>query len=523
MKQIIQCVMIALLLMTQGAWAQKAESSSSLTEITKMGNCTVYSFNYPSVSATGELTVLSSALFAWTPTDRQETDSIESLHIFCHITIASDNERPSSTAKGVSQEQGLLQFLPGRTYTNYMPDGQADYLARCIVIAPDYEGYGATKDVPHPYLSQRLTAQQVLDGVRYGLELYQKEVTGSTTLLPMKSDWRSFCMGYSQGGAVSLATHREIEEQGLSDELHFQGSLCGDGPYDLVATMRYYIEDDGTSNGVETAHRKGKVTLPVVVPLILKGMFETHPDMAAYKIEDFLSQQLIDTGVLGWIDSKEFSTHEIGEKWYNQLQIGIDTLGRHYTSEQMDELFESPKTGEVWGIVEKMFTPAIYEYLSDAANFNVVPEVSASVPQALHRALAENSLITGWEPKHRIQFFHSKADVIVPYSNYLAFRDAHPQGEDSMYRIDDTFSKADHLDAGASFLMTLLAAKGYGAYFNWICEGSMPTGITTTSFTNSADVWHTLDGRKLSEGCLQGKMPTKKGVYIHNGIKVVIK
>lgn len=114
-------------------------------------------------------------------------------------------------------------------------------------------------------------------------------------------------------------------------------------------------------------------------------------------------------------------------------------------------------------------------------------------------------------------------DVVVPYGNYLAFRDAHPQGEDSMYRIDDTFSKADHLDAGASFLMTLLAAKGYGAYFNWICEGNMPTGITTTSFTNSADVWHTLDGRKLSEGCLQGKMPTKKGVYIHNGIKVVIK
>ena len=68
--------MIALLLMTQGAWAQTAEPSSSLTEITKMGNCTVYSFNYPSVSATGELTVLSSALFAWTPTDRQETDSI---------------------------------------------------------------------------------------------------------------------------------------------------------------------------------------------------------------------------------------------------------------------------------------------------------------------------------------------------------------------------------------------------------------------------------------------------------------
>ena len=48
------------------------------------------------------------------------------------------------------------------------------------------------------------------DGAR-GLELYQKMAKESETLLPMKSDWRSFCMGFSQGGAVSLATHREIE------------------------------------------------------------------------------------------------------------------------------------------------------------------------------------------------------------------------------------------------------------------------------------------------------------------------
>ena len=161
-------------------------------------------------------------------------------------------------------------------------------MGRCIVIAPDYEGYGGTKDVPHPYLSQRVTAQQMIDGVKYGLALYQKVAKESQTLLPMKSDWRSFCMGYSQGGAVSLATHREIEEQGLADELHFQGSICGDGPYDLVSTMRYYLEDDGTSYGVETSHRKGLATIPAVVPLILKGMVETHPDLAAYKTVPFV-------------------------------------------------------------------------------------------------------------------------------------------------------------------------------------------------------------------------------------------
>ncbi|MBQ4391738.1 MAG: hypothetical protein II826_01350 [Prevotella sp.] len=56
------------------------------------------------------------------------------------------------------------------------------------------------------------------------------------------------------------------------------------------------------------------------------------------------------------------------------------------------------------------------------------------------------------------------------------------------------------------------------------------TGILTTNFTNptnSDNAWYTLDGRKLNgrsaEGRLQGKKPTRAGVYINNGKKVVIK
>lgn len=197
MKKIMMLAVMAIVCLT--ASAQNAEGditlqpSETLTEIKKMGECTVYAFNYPSVSATGEPTVLSSALFAWTPTERQEIDCIESLHIYCHITITADYECLTSTStEGMSKEQALLQFLPGRQYTNLIPDDEADYVGRCIVIAPDYEGYGVTKDVPHPYLSQRVTAQQVVDAVQYGLELYQREAAASETLLPMKSDWRSF-------------------------------------------------------------------------------------------------------------------------------------------------------------------------------------------------------------------------------------------------------------------------------------------------------------------------------------------
>lgn len=114
------------------------------------------------------------------------------------------------------------------------------------------------------------------DAVTYGLELYRKEAaeTGSK-VLPLSDDWKTFAFGYSQGGSTTLAVHRYIEQQGQDKDLHFTGSICGDGPYDLVATLRYYFDDNGNSYDVETPHTKGFATMPVVLPLIIKGMPRT--------------------------------------------------------------------------------------------------------------------------------------------------------------------------------------------------------------------------------------------------------
>ena len=91
---------------------------------------------------------------------RVKTDSIETLHIWCHIIITSDDERPTSQV--FAEEPGLMVLLPGRQYGTSATGGVADYAGRCIIIAPDYEGYGITKDRPHPYLCERIAAQQVV-------------------------------------------------------------------------------------------------------------------------------------------------------------------------------------------------------------------------------------------------------------------------------------------------------------------------------------------------------------------------
>lgn len=521
MKNLTHRIMVAALIcggtyLNVYADAPSAQPSDTLTFISSESKSKIYSFNYPSVNADGNPIVLSSALIAWTPNDRDVTDSIESVHIFNHITIGADKQRPSTTSPSGSIEQQMLKNMPARQYITPGAEKDANYVARCIIIAPDYEGYGASKDVPHPYLSQELTARQVADAATYGLELYRKVQPGDADLLPIKSDWRSFCMGFSQGGAVALATQRYLEESGLDKTLNFKGSICGDGPYDLIATIRYYYEDDGTSFGVQTAHTKGKATLPVVMPLIIKGMHENHPAMQSYEFADFMSQQLIDTGVLQWIDSKEYTNDDMVDMWEDQLKNGIDSAGVKYTPEQMADLF-TKENGPLWGKLDKMISPQVHTYLSNPDNYNKVPTTPTNAPEALHRALADNSVSTGWEPKHRIIFYHSKNDMVVPYSNYLAFHDAHPEGENTLYKIDDTFSQGDHTIAGTQFFIRLVF-KYMADDFNWLSEEYQSTEVLTIMPENNPaqGKWYDLLGNPLNG------MPTNKGIYFYNNIKVII-
>lgn len=508
--------MLAAILLCGTTKAQVAKVSDSLSVAYKSSDLVFYTFNYPSVNVAGEEVVLSSSLVAWMPEEPNEADSIESLHIYSHFTITADNECPTSDLN--LKERVIFSLLAKGTYGLGLDD-DLNYISRCVIIAPDYEGYGVTKDVAHPYLAQELTARQVIDAVDYGLKLYQKHVSDKRAL-DFKSNWRSFGFGFSQGGAVSLAVQRYMEQHGLDEKWRYRGTIAGDGPYDLIATMRYYMEDDGNSYGQETDHRKGWNTMPMVVPMIIKGMLDTHPDMKGHKLEDYLSQQFLDTGIMEWLEEKELVINGIHEMWYDQLQNGLEANGRSYTKEQMAELFQSPKENRVWARLDKLFTKGFYDYLADVSNFNTVPTEKGDAFKDFHRALADNSVATGWEPKHRIQFVHSKGDMVVPYGNYLSFRDAHPGGEDDWYKIDDSVTPSDHIAVGTQFFLYLSTTGSYGEVFQWLDEGGSSTDIAevkseSSQRWNNATVMYDLSGRRV--------LSPKKGVYILNGKKVIIK
>lgn len=362
-----------------GAVVKLSENTFIWIDSTSISNgkqTQAFTYSYRSLDAFGD-TIRLTALIGWPKADVRPTN----LLIGCHITITADSQAPTNfTIDDAASDVGMLLM--------HAVDGNAPS-SNSLVIMPDYEGYGGTAQRTHPYLCQDVTARQVVDAVRAGMKLF-KEKNGK-----MADNWQSVAVGYSQGGAVAMATHRMIEQDNLSDELHFCGSVCGAGPYDLVATFRQYINDD-------------KIYNPVVLPLILKAFCEYNDALKAYEPSDFLTAGFISTGVLDMISQKILSTSDINdriiayaEQHPEVLKFGYDDNGDYLRPEMI-------------------LRPECIAYLKGEN----VSETDKPKVEALMQALEANAVwgqwpgYGNWQPQHPIEAFHSTNDEVVPFINY---------------------------------------------------------------------------------------------------------
>lgn len=466
----------------------------------------LFSYTYPSVDADGNRIRLSSLMAVPTRMMIDYPAMPNNLIIGCHVTITSNFECPTeyNNSGGIfswMSDVGMQIF-----YARYDPIRQPC----CLVIMPDYEGYGLTKKRPHPYLYQELTARQVVDGVRYGLALYHENIGKGFHFRSFEEGWKTVSVGYSQGGSVSLATHRFIEENGLASELHFAGSVCGDGPYDPIEHLRYYMTDSGESydGNKKTEHEKETVSMPIVMPLILKGMCDRNPFMRQHSITDYLSQKFLRTGVVSYIEAKseddpddQYSTDKINEEFVNMRKYGKTYSYRNevnnvvtgtYSADEMKEMLFKEANDNVHGRLSQMLTSEALDYFRSLQQDEPVPATRGTMFD-LHRALASNSLVSGWVPKHRIGFYHSTYDTVVPYVNLLSFirhqdtlsyyftsrtrsssagvNPSHIVSEskaDVFIMDDDT--KKDHVAAGKSFYFYGSPSPDY-KMIKWVLEG----------------------------------------------------
>lgn len=389
----------------------------------------VFVYNYPSVDAGGNAVTLSS--IAACPT-KKGTSEVRDVIIGTHITITKNDECPSHSTKGFeSTDWGMLfsfaggpklklgwitNLIAGVLTPVFTPIGviwatvgistaaaSADPAQNYnLVIMPDYEGYGETVGRAHPYLYQELTARQCVDATLYGIELYKNDAGLKDIRHNLRSDYRTLSCGYSQGGSVALAVHRFIEQNNLADRLHFVGSICGDGPYDPMSTLMYYMERDIAGH---------KMSMAVVLPLIIKGMLDTNPYMKTHKAEDYFTEEFLSTGIMRWLTDKVKSTDDIEDSWASQAQSGMTTIFDNSGHAMMRDIMKP----ECYN-----YFKAIYE-----ANKNTymlkegIPlPTHRGLMEDLHFALASNDMTRGWTPEHAVFLFHSTDDTVVPYVNF---------------------------------------------------------------------------------------------------------
>jgi pimeloyl-ACP methyl ester carboxylesterase len=102
-----------------------------------------------------------------------------------------------------------------------------------VTVMPDMIGFGTTKDMDQHYYNQETHSRVTIDFLKAGEEfLKEKDILLSDQL---------FLFGYSQGGFITLSTHKELEEQTGYDK-EITAVAAGAGSYNIEFVMNDVIE-----------------------------------------------------------------------------------------------------------------------------------------------------------------------------------------------------------------------------------------------------------------------------------------
>jgi pimeloyl-ACP methyl ester carboxylesterase len=144
-----------------------------------------------------------------------------------------------------------------------------------IIAYPDYIGYGASKDYPHPYEHKASLASASLDMLRAAKEFLKGQSD-------VKWDNKLYVAGYSEGGYATMSLQKKIEEE-ASSEFDLRASSCGAGAYDKTAFMEYII--NSPTHGISSYN-----TLYLWVLLTYDQIYKLNRPASYYFKEPFASR-----------------------------------------------------------------------------------------------------------------------------------------------------------------------------------------------------------------------------------------
>ncbi len=111
-----------------------------------------------------------------------------------------------------------------------------EYIASAgyVVLLPDYLGFGASENMPHPYLHKESTVRTVVDMLRAVAE-FDEDIAKDISVTN-----ECYILGYSQGGWATLALLEALEND-YAAEFTVKAASCGAGPYDMEAFNEHVL------------------------------------------------------------------------------------------------------------------------------------------------------------------------------------------------------------------------------------------------------------------------------------------
>ena len=317
----------------------KQNPNSTLYKALPNKKIKIVSIVYNTLDPKGQPILASGAIFyPSVDTDYERVGTI----LGVHYTYGADYEVPSQK---MAVTEGLFSLFG---YT---------------IVAPDYIGYGASKDKVHPYYDVISTGQASAD-----MLLAAKEYFAS---ISRKMSHKVTVMGYSQGGQASLCFLRFVETNPLyQDAFVIDQVFAGGGAYDLIKSYDAFVEKDYSSQ-------------PVTIPLLVLGL--NYGDSLNLDLKQMFAEPLY-SHYNEWIISKKYTTDEVSAM---MKETKLTRIMAH-----------------------------------EAFNRNN-PNTKKFIKSLENNSLIVYGKITNWVPKAKITLLHATDDTIVPYENtdsaYKAF------------------------------------------------------------------------------------------------------
>jgi fermentation-respiration switch protein FrsA (DUF1100 family) len=129
--------------------------------------------------------------------------------------------------------QGSEAFVPGILFASI----------GYVVAVPDYIGYGASKDLTHPYEHGASLATTCRDMMRAAREFCARN--------QVNLNGKVFLTGYSEGGYATMATFKLLQEQ-HNPEFNVTACAAGAGAYDKTAFGNYIVNANENLNFLPT-------------------------------------------------------------------------------------------------------------------------------------------------------------------------------------------------------------------------------------------------------------------------------